>query len=374
MSRSQLIIFGIVAIVIIAVAAIVLGGGGGDTESPAAELGSPPQDLAGEPDIDAAGAEDAIARFEAWAVPLRAAGFTITRGRVSSQNGAIVISGLDIGGPQDSLAWSWSAASVRVEDIGNDSVVLTPSGAQALTVIVDGEAMASSINAESIRIELQRDDSGRATALVANFVALAIQGEDDDPATIANGELRIDLAEGDGVLAAGSTVSLRLSDLVLPGQAGNPLGTEINLVAADLVFDRAVSGLALGRALQPWLTGAGGLAVNSLELEWGTLLLAGNGVLSLDEMGRPASRLEVEIVDILDMLDAFHVVLRFDRDLLADVYAVLLGEMGNNPDAESLPFTIAIENGQIVLVGESRGIGDIVLGTVTPLFTPATAE
>ncbi len=369
MSRPLLIIIGIVVLVVGAAAVILIGGGG--AQAPVADSRAEAAGAAAGPDIRTEIDGAAVARFEAWAEPLRAAGFTIASDRVANEGGALVISGLDVTGPPDSLAWRWSAPSVGVENIDGASIVFRPMGTQTLTFTMAGVAHAFSFTADTMRIELQKDAGGRASALTVRLGDLTLQGEDGGaPLTLADGEWRFALAAGEGLVPARSTATLRLSDLVLPGQAGGPLGTTIVSLVADIVIDRSFSSFALGAALTPWLASEAGLTVTNLELEWGALQLAGNGALTLDELGRPAGRFEVEIVEILTVLDAFHVVLRFDRALLANTYAALLEEMGRNPGARSLPFTIVVANGDILLLSEARGIADIVIGKIAPLFTP----
>jgi hypothetical protein len=259
-------------------------------------------------------------------------------------------------------------SSARIEP-GDARTTLRPTGEATLDVTVGGVTSRRTINTSAMRIDVERDAAGRATSLVVRARELIAAGG-DAPLTMADGELRLALAAGEGLVPARSTATIAVTGLVLPGQAGGPLGTTINALTAELTFDRGFGGWAIATALDAWRLPEPGLTISSLQFVWGVLDLAGNGTLTLDAEGRPTGTFAVEIADPLMVLDAFHAVRRFDRDLLADVYAALLEELGRNPTATRLPFTISIAGGNIVLVGADRGIPDIVLGEVGPLFTP----
>jgi hypothetical protein len=381
-NRLLVIIIGIVGLGAIALAVVLIAGGGqqqtsiaGLNPTPGSEVASAAAEAPAE-NQNAEAVAAAVARFGAWANPLRAAGFRIDVDQASSDGEALILSDLFIAGPPDALAWRWTAPSVRVDSLEDNAVKITPSSTMELTLTMNGDPVAMPITAETMEINVQRDDESNVGTLTLSFTNLAIgDAEVSEPISAAEGELQFTFAAGgDATIPSGSTATLQLSHLVLPGQAGGPLGTTINTLNADLVFDQPLSSLALNDALAPWIANDGGLTVNNIELQWGALRFTGSGVLSLDEMGRPTGTLDVEITNILLALDAFNAALRFDRDVLADTYAALLLELGDDPEAETLPFTIAIADGQFVLSGESHGFADIVLGTVSPLFTPVTVE
>ncbi len=374
MNRLLLVAVTISVLAVIAFAVFVIGSGD-RRESPVVDLGDPVGDVVEPPPGAAADAGRATVLFDKWAEQLRAAGSSVEAEGVLTEDGALVIAGLDIAGPPNWLTWRWSASSARVDDADDNGFDLTSTGAQTLIFTVNGEAFHSSVNAEQIRISAQTAVGARGGKLVVAFSGVSIQTENAaPPVSVADGELRMDVTEGEGLVPLGSTAALRLNDLVLPGLAGNPLGTAIDSLSVVLAFRLPVASFALGEALEPWLTQTGGLGVRNLSLEWGTLQLSGDGFIDVDGMGRPAGLLNVRIADSLTMLDSFHAVRRLHRDRLANTYAALLLEDGMRQDDEGLPFTIGIGNGAVTLFGGSRGVDDIVLGTVSPLFTPGAVE
>jgi hypothetical protein len=292
---------------------------------------------------------------------------TVTGAVATTDGTATVVTGLAMEGPADAISWRLNLSSARIEPGTGGLSTLRPTGEATLDVTAAGVTTHRTVNAGAMRIDVERDGSGRATSLVVRARELAIAGE-GEPLTIADGELRLALAPGEGLVPARSTATINVTDLVLPGQAGSALGTAIAALAADLTFERSFQGWALAAALEGWRLPEAGLTISNLQLEWGTLNLTGNGFLTFDAEGRPAGVFQVEVVDPLMVLDAFHVVLRFDRNLLAEVYAALLDEMGRNATATTMPFTVEIAAGDIILRGADRGLPDIVLGTVSPLL------
>lgn len=374
MDRNVMIFGGGAILVVGAAIAFVVASGDGGSESPApATLPVAADDRPATPQPAAPGGTDAeaLARFGAWAEPLRAAGLTVTQETAAADGTATALTGLSIAGPPDAIAWQLVMSSARIEPGTDAGVILRPTGPAALDFTVGGVTARRMIDASALRIDVERDSAGAARSLVVRARDLTIEGG-DAPITLAEGELRLALAEATGELVpVRSTATVAVTDLVLPGQAGGPLGTTISTLAADLVFDRGFGGWGLAAALEGWELPGTGLSLANLQIEWGALDLTGTGTLTLDSEGRPAGRLLVEVADPLMVLDAFHVVLRFDRDLLADVYAALLQEIGPDPAAARLSFTVEIADGTIVLVGADRGVPDIALGTVQPLLGPA---
>lgn len=379
MNRNVLIFGGAAAVLVVAaIAFVVASGGGGNDPTPAAETPAiaandrpaVAQPTPPGPATPAATDADALARFNAWADPLRAAGLAVAGETATTDGTATVVAGLSIAGPPDAIAWQLVMSSARIEPDAEARTTLRPTGEATLDVTVAGVTTHRTITTSGMRIDTERDATGRATSLVVRARDLTAAGG-DAPLTFADGELRLALAAGEELVPARSTATIAVTGLVLPGQAGGPLGTTINALTAEITFDRGFGGWAIATALDAWRLPEPGLTISNVQFVWGALDLAGNGHLTLDAEGRPTGTFEVEVADPLMVLDAFHAVLRFDRDLLADVYAALLEELGRDPAATRLPFTVAIAEGNIILVGADRGIPDVVLGTVGPLFTPA---
>lgn len=374
MNRGLVILGGGAILLVAAGVAFVATSGGGGSEAPVAE--APPVTVAGSapaaPEARPAPAAqvdaEALARFEAWAEPLRAAGLTVTEETAATDGTAIVLTGLAIAGPPDALAWQLLMPAARIEPGANAGTTLRPTGPAVLDLTVGDVTTRQTIEASALRIDVERNSDNRATSLVLLARDVVIAG-DDLPITIESAELRFALAEaGAELVPARSTATLAVSDLVLPGLANGPLGSRISSLAADLTLDQGFQGWGIAGALDAWRLAGTVISISNLQLEWGALDLAGTGLLTVDGQGRPAGRLEVAVADPLMVLDAFHVVRRFDRDLLADVYAALLEEIGRDPTAPRLAFTVDIADGNLVVLGADRSIPDVALGTVTPLF------
>ena len=362
-------------VVVAAMAFAVAGCGGGDetppaSEPPAVEANQPAAAQPTPPATPVTTDADALARFNAWADPLRAAGLIITEETATTDGTATIVAGLSITGPADPIAWQLRMSAARIEPGTNGRTTLRPTAEATLDITADGVTTHRTITTSAMRIDIDRDATGRATALVIRARELTAAGG-DAPLTLADGELRLALAAGGELIPARSTATVTVTDLVLPGQAGGPLGTTIAALTAEITFERSFAGWAIATALEGWRLPEAGLTIANLQLEWGALDLIGNGFLTLDSEGRPAGEFQVEIADPLMVLDAFHAFRRFDREVFADVYAALLEELGRDPAATRLPFTISIAEGNIILVGADRGIPDIVLGTVGPLVTTA---
>ncbi len=373
MNRLLVLVIGIIAVAVMAMAVVLIAGGGRDTPVVAGldpttigeVTGSESAPVAATGEIDVA----AEARFDAWADPLREAGFTITAATVGSDRDTLVLTGLDIAAPSSALGWHWTASAVRIDLAEDGGATATPNGAMTLALADGAEPADWPLTADSIELTSERDEAGAVSSVAISFANMAVgDAETAGQVTAAEALLRSVLG-GDSDAAGASNASLHFTELVLPGQSAGPLGSTIQSLDVDVVVADGRSGFGA-----PWRGGGGSVTLDNIALEWGALHLAGSGALSADALGRPTGQLNVDIANILLTLDAYNAVQRFDRDLMADTYAALLFEMANNPEAETMPFTIAIEDGQIVLQGQSHGIADIVLGTVSPVSTPAVTE
>ena len=339
------------------VAGLVLAGcGGGDDEPEAAGGEAPVAEVDAGPAANSS--DEALALLEEWAEPLRLAGFAIGHEGIADQRNAQVISGLTIGGPEDVLGVSWSVSTARISQIDADQITLVPSVEQSVNFTANGMEMAASFTAETVEITSLASDGDGNVQISLRFSAVSFPTGPGD-ATADTMTMQIGSRSGGDGDPSVSAARLALSDIVIPENIDGALGHEIDSLIVGFAPDAESSGEVMA---------------NSLEIEWGTLRLTGSGGLGFDEMGRPTGLMDAEIVDILAVLDAFYSAGQLDRDLLADTYSALLEEMSVNGNAESVSFPVAIENGAVVLRGESRGLQDIVLGNLPALFVPNGAN
>jgi hypothetical protein len=254
-----------------------------------------------------------------------------------------------------------------------DNFDITSNGDQTLAFTFNGKPVVYGANVNQLKIGMHNGNSSR--ILSFEFLNLTVQGDQDAlPVTLESGGVRLVAGLGDEFAPVETVGELRLNKLMLPALAGNPLGTKIDTLSATLLFQQPLPNADPSTALQPWLGQTEALTVPVLSLTWGTLKLAGIGVVGLDDAGRPTGRFEVRIADVLAMLDSFHTQGQFDRNELAKRYAKLLLEDGRVGNSLGLQFPIAVANGAVTLLGQSHGIGDMALGTVGQLYAPAASR
>src|SRR5690606_26503849 len=94
----------------------------------------------------------------------------------------------------------------------------------------------------------ERDVLARSLVVRVNGLALAREG-DADPITLRDGQLRILLKGGTGLLTPGTDVVLRLTDLALPSAAGSALGSKVKSFTTEFPIDQPITGYSLQQAL-----------------------------------------------------------------------------------------------------------------------------
>ncbi len=370
MNRLLVLVIGALGIGVVAMIVVLMFGGGRDVPTIAGtQLGQ--TDETGDAVTTPADAETdaaSLALFDAWADPLRAAGFAIDAGNVTSDGDTLVVSNFGMTAPADTLAWRLTAQRVRIDTRDDGGAAITPDGAMVLGLPDDSNPSSWPMTAESVDFAVERSDDGTLSSYTATLANISI-GDDttSEPILAAEASMRAGLG-ADATDSAGDA-TLHFSDLVLPTQGGGPLGTTIHAFDAVFASEGGRSGFAA-----PWRGEGAALTLNSIALDWGSLHFTGSGTLAIDGAGRPAGTLQVNIENILSVLDAFNAVLHFDTGVVADTYAALLLELGDAPASETLPFTIDITDGQIILRGQSHGIADIVLGTVSVIYRPLIIE
>ncbi len=387
MNRLLLIVVAVAVVALVGFAVFVIAGGPRQspvvatnapvTETPAeaAAPGAPPAAASTEaPGTATSGTVPASAeikaKLDAWQKVMNAAGFTVGTKNLASADGAVAVSDLDLTG----LGWHWWASSARINVASKDNFDITATGDQRLSFTFNGKAVERGLRADGVKIGLHvGNDGSRINSF--EFINLTIEGGGDaPPINLGSGGFRVVAQADDDLVPATSDAELRLNDLVIPAEAGNPLGSKLDSLSATLFFQRPLATADAGKALQPWMGQTEALGVRALSLKWGSLKLSGVGVVGLDEAGRPAGRFEVRIADVLAVLDSINALHRFDRNVLAAMYAKLLLDDAREGNDLGLPFTILVTNGSVTLSGQSHGLDDIALGTVGQLYAPAAAE
>lgn len=364
------LVIGVAMVAIVVIAAVfVLGSGGSDTPAsggaPVATTtpgtstatATPPVT----PSIAPAAASPATAAFEAWAAPLRAAGLEVTAESVTTQGADLAATGLVIAGPSAAEGWRWSAASAVLGGAATGSASIRVTGSQQLALGAKRLALAGAID---IAIERNTSDAITGVAIDANGLSIT---EGDGPATVI-GALALHLVPGvgEGALAAETTGGFRATDIVLPDAGAPALGTEIDLIAADLRFGTAVASFGFPDIVAA-LSAPGGVALTGLEIRWGVADAAGEGTIGLDASRRLSGSLALALPDALTVLDAFNAFDRFDRETMAQLYAAIIDELGPDPTAPR-PFIVDLTDGHVVVRGAPRGVGDLDIATLQPVL------
>jgi hypothetical protein len=302
---------------------------------------------------------EAAKRFEAWAKPLRNAGLTVTADSIRESGDTVSVGGLTIAGPSEAPGWRWTAERASLYD--KELFHLQAAGATTFTLITaPGQEIAWSGKADAMGIAIQRDPRdvlGRTVVVRANGLSLAKEG-DAAPLTLADGQMRILLKGGTGLLAPGTDLALRLTDLNLPAAAGSALGPSLKSFTTEFAIDRPITHYSLQQVIDFFTRGEqGNLNLGTIAVDWGPLHFTGKGNFGLSPSGEPIARLEVNMTDALTLLDAL-AASSGSSEVLAAEHAALLLQLGQNPDETAVPMVIAFKDGAIVLEGTG---GDIKL-------------
>ena len=299
-------------------------------------------------------------RFAAWAKQLRDAGLTVTAGRVTEAGDTISVARLVIAGPAETPGWRWTAERAALYDL--ELFHLQAAGAMEFSVITGpGQEITWSGRADAIGVAMQRDKRDALSSSVVariNGLSLAQQGA-QVPLTLGDGQLRILLKGGTGLLAPGANLALNLKDLTVPWAAGSALGSTFKSFTAGLAIDRPITRYSLQQVIAFFTRGnAADVNLGTIAADWGALHFTGKGAFGLGPSGAPRARFEVKVSDALALLDAVSAAGGASSDLLAAEYAALLLEMGREPEQPAVPMVISLKDGAIVLEGRT---GDIRL-------------
>jgi hypothetical protein len=241
---------------------------------------------------------------------------------------------------------------------------LQAAGATTFAVTTGPEQeMAWSGRADAIGVAVQRDiRDALSSSLVLRVNGLSLAGEGDAaPITLSDGQLRILLKGGTGLLAPGTDMAMRLSDLTLPPAAGSALGSAVKSFTTEFAVDRPITSYSLQQAIDFFTRGQSGVDLGTIAVDWGTLHIIGKGSFGLSASGKPRARFEVKASDALTLLEAVAASGQSSPEALAAESAALLLELGRTPGETAVPVVIALKDGAIVLEGAS---GDIALGAL----------
>jgi hypothetical protein len=322
-------------IIALALLSLGLASCGGSDDTPA-EGGNGAPDAVGDAPLLEEGGGDAVAAIEAWAEPLRAAGFTVTYD--DAADGATTLTNLVIAGPEALPVGLTTASASRLSGEGG-TLTFVPDGEQQLTMTLEGEAIDRTF--QSASVELTRSESGDAgESLSFEFAAAVLDGGAAETMSVA-------AMLADGV----ATYQIALVNFTIAGDS--PFGSSATSIGALLMAADAA------------------IAVSDIAVDWGPLQMTGAGEMQLDETGRLSGRFDMFIGDVLVMLDSIRAWSDLDREAMSAVYAAILLEMSREPDAEMLPFAVTVDGATMTLLGESRGAPDLELGAVIPFLSGA---
>ena len=331
----------------------------------AASAGQAAQEAVPEvPEEMAAQTPAAKERFDAWAKPLRDDGLTVTADRVAEAGDTISVAGLTLAETSEAPGWRWTAERASLYDKG--LFHLQAAGKTQFTVTSgEGQETTWSGQADAIGIALKRDPRdalARSITVRVNGLSLAPEGA-AAPFTLGDGQIRILLKGGTGLLTPGTDLALRFTDLVLPPLAGTAFGEKVAAFTAEFPIDKSITRYSLQQVMDFFTRGQAGVNLGAIAADWGVLHFTGKGAFGLSAAGAPQGRFEVTVKDGLPLLDAIAAAGGASSDVLADAYADALLQQGQNPERDGVPMVIAIKDRAIVL--EAAG-GDITLGTIAP--------
>jgi len=261
------------------------------------------------------------------------------------------------------MGWEWSAERASLYDAELFHMQLA--GAMSFAVDTEPGRTAWTGSAEGFGVAVQkdvRDALGR--SLVVRITGLSVAPEGGTPFTLGEGQLRILLKPGTGLIPEGSEVALRLSEIGLPSAPTPALGATIKSLATQFPIDRAITRYSVQQLTDFFRRGTG-VEVGTAALDWGVLHFTGTGNISLGLAGELRGRFEVNVADALTLLDAIEATGGSLDNVIANEYAARLLDLGREPDRTTLPMVLSLKDGTLALEGVS---GEIPL---EPVARPA---
>lgn len=317
---------------------------------------------------------EAAERFDAWAKPLREAGLTLTARAIATQGDTLAVSDLTISGPDEVPGWRWTVQNAAVFD--REPFHLQAAGTTMVTLTTGADSELSwSGRVDAFGIAVQRDPRDvLSQSVIFRVNGLSLAGPDGSaPLTLSDGQLRLFISGRTGLLPVGTRFTLRLTDMTVPAMANTTLGSKIKSFTAEFGLNQKLDGYGYREAIGLFDPRTNGIRLGTIALDWGALRFIGNGELRLPRTGVLDGTFDVRLTDLPTLLDAIAAAGETDMKALAETYAAALLEMGSDPEAGTVPFTLTVKEGAITLEGASRGLDDIPLGRAPTIVTGAGA-
>lgn len=311
-------------------------------------------------------AEDA---FREWAEAMRAAGYEVAAGGISGSRAGTVLEDLTVAKPSE--GWRWTGPEVVVSgSLGGGGMTLRVSGTQVLTYRAAGEEHTAQFGARSFQVTLERGESGNAVgAIGADASGLVLRPPGGGDALVAaRVQARVTLGAGELLVPDGTTVSVQIDEIVLPGYERSAFGNRVQHFSAALKLQRGFSGFDPEAEIPAWQGAPNSMAfLTGARLEWGLLNLQAEGTLRLDDQYRPLGTLDARVYDIIPAVQAMAAAGQLDIGAARD-FAVELLEGLENRDPQTHEFALRFRDGDIVLREDEFGLPLVPLGAVGPLF------
>lgn len=159
--------------------------------------------------------------------------------------------------------------------------------------------------------------------------------------------------------AARISLQLEARDLVLPASAEVPLGRDVESVVLDAIVIGEIPGGGPRAALQRWRADGGALEVKRLALVWGSLTLAADGRLTLDERLRPQGALSARVRGLAETLDRLAAARVIEPGVAVAAKFALLALAGGGGSEVVVPITL--RDGRLYL-------GPVPLLSISPVL------
>ncbi len=164
-------------------------------------------------------------------------------------------------------------------------------------------------------------------------------------------------------------LSLETQGLRVPGELGLPLGRNISALTLEAAMMGAPPPGPLLESLAAWRDDGGTVEVGHLSLDWGPLVLRGNGTLALDAVMQPIGSFTVKIQGFFETINELRRkgLVRSRDAVTAKLVLGILAKKprGGGPAVFSLPLT---------LQGQTLYAGPISIATVPPVVWPVSPD
>ncbi len=211
-----------------------------------------------------------------------------------------------IAAPPAAGGWTWSGRRVvaRGGPFDWSRLRIDVEGEQTLELRVAGRW--TRMNATAARFRLEIAAGGPAAAGRLTVEDLTVEDEDGEAVRVEAlaGELVEVRAAGGAGAGEVRTFALRAETVALPESLGLVLGHEVSHLAIDGRLAGPVGGRTVADALGRWRAAGGRLEVERLDVDYGPVLIAGDGTLALDGDDQPAGAFSLRVWGLPRALDA----------------------------------------------------------------------